>query len=263
MLFQIQTVHFLYAPIIFPWFLSLRRKTHLVPTPITRATPSMATPTNLSNRVPPPPPRNILRRWRRRKVLRVITSQRVRSCTWFWGVLSAWWCFYYLCSCSCVGINNGSSEGWWVSWSHNFCRNWHIYIDCQAQLVDWQTRDQEFVGFMGESMVPVGGDRGSGHPPGKTTCSYMFLRNTGTDPPWEAIGPLGSNYFLREVHTALFEIFWWQKFFRTPPPPPDFLDRPKGLNPPSSAVLCHWARHFISIAGSAHDWNIVDWNIKN
>ena len=33
-----------------------------------------------------------------------------------------------------------------------------------------------------------------------------FLRNTGTNPAREGIGPLGSNYFSREVRTALFEI---------------------------------------------------------
>ena len=47
---------------------------------------------------------------------------------------------------------------------------------------------------------PVGGgggggvDRGSG-PPGKSQVAIGFLRNTGTDPPREAIRPKGSNCF--------------------------------------------------------------------
>ena len=36
--------------------------------------------------------------------------------------------------------------------------------------------------------------------------SIGFLRNTGTDPPPEAIGPIRSICFSREVRTALCEI---------------------------------------------------------
>ena len=34
------------------------------------------------------------------------------------------------------------------------------------------------------------GDQGS-HPPGKSQVAIGFVRNTDTDPPQEAIGPLG------------------------------------------------------------------------
>ena len=42
---------------------------------------------------------------------------------------------------------------------------------------------------------------GSRPPPldGKSQVAICFLRNTGTKPPREAIGPCGSNRFSREV----------------------------------------------------------------
>ena len=40
-------------------------------------------------------------------------------------------------------------------------------------------------------------------PLGKSQVATGFRRNTGMDPPQEAIGPLGSNYFSSEVHMAL------------------------------------------------------------
>ena len=59
----------------------------------------------------------------------------------------------------------------------------------------------------------MGGSRwglGSGPPPPppfvKSQVAVGFLRNKGTDHPQEAIGPLGSNCFLKEVRTILYEI---------------------------------------------------------
>ena len=53
-------------------------------------------------------------------------------------------------------------------------------------------------------MDPEGG-RGSG-PPFENQVAMCLLRNNGTDPPREAIGPLGSNCYLREVRKALCKI---------------------------------------------------------
>ena len=39
-------------------------------------------------------------------------------------------------------------------------------------------------------------------PPGKSQVAIGSLRNTGTDPSREAIGPKGANCFSREVRTA-------------------------------------------------------------
>ena len=65
------------------------------------------------------------------------------------------------------------------------------------------------------------GSRGRGQwigfaAPGKSQEAIGFLGNTSTDPspappplpppPREAIGPLGSNCFSREVHTVLYDI---------------------------------------------------------
>ena len=41
---------------------------------------------------------------------------------------------------------------------------------------------------------------------GKSQMAIGFLKNSGMDPPQEAVGPLGSNCFLREVRMALYEI---------------------------------------------------------
>ena len=49
------------------------------------------------------------------------------------------------------------------------------------------------------------GYNGSRHP-GKSQVAIGFLRNTGTDPHQEAIGHFRSNFFSREVCTALCEI---------------------------------------------------------
>ena len=59
----------------------------------------------------------------------------------------------------------------------------------------------------------VDAERGSLTPPplGKLQVVIGFLRNTGTDPHREAIVPLGSNCFSREVRTALCKIHWWLK----------------------------------------------------
>ena len=53
-----------------------------------------------------------------------------------------------------------------------------------------------------------GGGQGVWTPlsPGKSQVAICFLRNSGTDPPWEAIGPLGSNCSSREVRTTLCEL---------------------------------------------------------
>ena len=42
--------------------------------------------------------------------------------------------------------------------------------------------------------------------PGKSQVAICCFRNTGTDPPREIIGPLGSNCFSREARTVLCEI---------------------------------------------------------
>ena len=61
-----------------------------------------------------------------------------------------------------------------------------------------------------------GGTLGSGTS-GKSQVAIDFLRNTGTDPPWEAMGyPLGP-IALREVRPALCEICWWLKKMSGPP----------------------------------------------
>ena len=49
----------------------------------------------------------------------------------------------------------------------------------------------------------IGGIGGLDPTPGKSQVVICILRNTGTEPPREAIGPLGSNCFSREVRTAL------------------------------------------------------------
>ena len=38
----------------------------------------------------------------------------------------------------------------------------------------------------------------------KCDICYSFFRNTGTEPPQEAIGPIGPSYFLREVLVSTF-----------------------------------------------------------
>ena len=48
-------------------------------------------------------------------------------------------------------------------------------------------------------MDPIGGGGGPGPPFKVTNGLYRFHINTGTDPPREAIGPLGSNGFSREI----------------------------------------------------------------
>ena len=47
-------------------------------------------------------------------------------------------------------------------------------------------------------------EEGSGvpGPHGKSQVTVGFLRNSGTDPPREAIGPLGSNCSSKEVRTT-------------------------------------------------------------
>ena len=52
--------------------------------------------------------------------------------------------------------------------------------------------------------------RGPGTP-WKSNVAMGFLTNSDTDTPREAIGPVGSNCFSREVCTALCEIPWWLK----------------------------------------------------
>ena len=54
----------------------------------------------------------------------------------------------------------------------------------------------------------MGSSRGKGagaQDPPENHEAICFLRNTGTDPSREAIGPIGSNCFSREVLTALCE----------------------------------------------------------
>ena len=55
---------------------------------------------------------------------------------------------------------------------------------------------------MGGSSVGTGGL----DPHGKSEVVIGFLGNSGLDTPREAIGPIGSNCFSREVQTALYEI---------------------------------------------------------
>ena len=56
--------------------------------------------------------------------------------------------------------------------------------------------------------VDIGGSRGwcvcggggwSRPTPGKSQVAIRFLKNSATDPPQEAIGPIGANCFSREV----------------------------------------------------------------
>ena len=64
------------------------------------------------------------------------------------------------------------------------------------------------------------GARGSGPSPGKSQVAIGFLRNSGTDPQKETIGPLGFNCFSKEVRTALCEkCIFLTKENKTPPTP--------------------------------------------
>ena len=55
---------------------------------------------------------------------------------------------------------------------------------------------------------------------GKSQVAIGFLRNAGTDPTREAIGPKGSNCYSREVRTTLCEInSGLKQVVRTPSPP--------------------------------------------
>ena len=63
-------------------------------------------------------------------------------------------------------------------------------------------RIQEFGGTVSiASWADPGGGRGQGvqNPPRKFQVAISFLNNTGMDTPKEAIGPLRSNCFFREV----------------------------------------------------------------
>ena len=77
--------------------------------------------------------------------------------------------------------------------------------------------------------IQRGGEQGVWTTPGKAQVAIGLLINTDTDPPQEAIGPIGSNWFLREVRMALCEIRWWlTKRCQHPHPVPqkNFLDPP-------------------------------------
>ena len=70
--------------------------------------------------------------------------------------------------------------------------------------------------------VQSGGQGGlDPHSSGKSQVAMGFLINYGTDPPREAIGPLGSNCFLREVRMAKMT-----KDFFVRTPLTKFLDPP-------------------------------------
>ena len=56
---------------------------------------------------------------------------------------------------------------------------------------------------------PEGRGQGGGggpNPPGKSQVALCILRNTGMGTPREAVGPILSNCFSREVPTAVGEI---------------------------------------------------------
>ena len=55
--------------------------------------------------------------------------------------------------------------------------------------------------------IQRGGHGGLTPPPGKSQVAVGILKNTGTDPPREAKGPLGSNCFLMEVCLSFCEIY--------------------------------------------------------
>ena len=59
--------------------------------------------------------------------------------------------------------------------------------------------------FMRNPCSDPAGNRESGlHIHEKSEVATSFLKNTGTDPPWEAIGPLGSNrFFGRSVRPSV------------------------------------------------------------
>ena len=64
----------------------------------------------------------------------------------------------------------------------------------------------------------MGGSRGrqGSERPLENHVAICFLKNTGTDPPREAIGHLWSNCFSMEVSMALCEIHEWLKSFQDP-----------------------------------------------
>ena len=63
------------------------------------------------------------------------------------------------------------------------------------------------IGSVQSSWVDPQGGQWGADPLEKTQVAICFLRNTSTDPPHEAIGPFVANFFSREVHTALCEIY--------------------------------------------------------
>ena len=79
------------------------------------------------------------------------------------------------------------------------------------------------------------GDMGVRTHHGKSHVAIDFLKNSGTDPLWEAIGPLWSNCFSRKVRTALCEIRCWQK--KTLSEPPGELFWISAWCPPRLAVV--------------------------
>ena len=73
-------------------------------------------------------------------------------------------------------------------------------------------------------------------PPGKSKVTVGFLRNTGTDPPREAIGPIGPNSFSMEVSTALCEICWWLKLKLKRCPPRRIFSGPAHASNPLHCI---------------------------
>ena len=70
-------------------------------------------------------------------------------------------------------------------------------------------------------------DCAMGGPRGKLQVAIAAigsLKKSGTDPPWEAIWPLGSNCSSMVVRMAHSEICWWLKGSCLPPPPPPPTD---------------------------------------
>ena len=77
-------------------------------------------------------------------------------------------------------------------------------ISCRLFL-DIQSNDQQTCGDS-EGGGAGGPKSETPLPPLEIKSGYNLIRNTGTDPHREAIGPLGSNCFSRDVRTELCKI---------------------------------------------------------
>ena len=72
-----------------------------------------------------------------------------------------------------------------------------------------------------------------------TLVAIGFPRNTGTDPSQEAIGPLGSICFIREVHTILCEKNNKSIVRLVTPPPTKFSGTTHDMPPTSHIAFDH------------------------